>query len=79
MVVRPHEGTLARPKDDRLNLMWALQADTSPVMALYDDHGKKIATLLDRITRHSPGLGASESEGESHRLWTVAMTGSWRR
>ena len=38
MVVRPHEGTLARPKDDRLNLMWALQADTSPVMVLYDDH-----------------------------------------
>ena len=34
--------------------------------------GKKIATLLDRITRHSPGLGASQSEGEGHRLWTVS-------
>lgn len=71
MVVRPHEGTLARPKGDRLHLMWALQADTSPVMALFEDKGQKIAGLLDRITHHNPGLHASELEGESHRLWVV--------
>ncbi len=71
MVVRPHEGTLARPKDDRLNLMWALQADTSPVMALYEDRERKVAGLLDRKLHHTPTLCAGESDGESHRLWAV--------
>lgn len=71
MVVRPHEGTLARPKGDRLNLMWALQANTSPVMALYEDRDQKIAGLLDKKLHHTPTLRTGESGGESHRLWTV--------
>jgi uncharacterized protein (DUF1015 family) len=72
MVVRPHEGTLARPRSDRLNLMWALQADTSSIMALYEDKGRKIAGLLERKTRHSPTMSSVESDGESHRLWAVS-------
>ncbi|GAJ23051.1 unnamed protein product, partial [marine sediment metagenome] len=28
MVIRPHEGTLAEPGNDRLSLLWALQANT---------------------------------------------------
>ena len=39
MVVRPHEGTLAEHKSDRLSLLWALQANTSPILALFEDQG----------------------------------------
>ena len=35
VVIRPHEGTLSEPRGDRLNLMWALQANTSPILAIY--------------------------------------------
>jgi uncharacterized protein (DUF1015 family) len=42
MVVRPHEGTLARAKSDRLNMLWALQTNTSPIMALYEDKEGKL-------------------------------------
>ncbi|GAI82690.1 unnamed protein product, partial [marine sediment metagenome] len=46
MVVRPHEGTLDEPKSDRLSLLWALQANTSPILALFEDQGQRIAPLL---------------------------------
>jgi uncharacterized protein (DUF1015 family) len=72
MIVRPHEGTLSRPKGDRLSLLWALKADTSPIMALYEDNGKKIAAALDAGTKGKPLFSVGDVDGESHRLWAIA-------
>jgi len=71
MVIRPHEGTLPRAKSDRLNMLWMLQANTSPVMSLYEDKDKEIASILKEQTRHKPSLQVSNSDGESHRMWAV--------
>jgi uncharacterized protein (DUF1015 family) len=76
MVVRPHEGTLAGAKGDRLNLMWALQANTSPIMALYEDGAGRVAELLDRETRRVSSLSAAAIDGESHRLRAVTDEGT---
>ena len=70
-VVLPHEGTLAKPKDDRLNLLWALHANTSPVMTLYEDSGGKVSSLLDMPTRGEYLLNANTENGESHYLWAL--------
>jgi len=74
MIVRPHEGTLSRPKSDRLNLLWALQADTSPVMALYEDSDKQISTLLNKPDREGTDLDIKLKDGESHRIRVVSDT-----
>jgi uncharacterized protein (DUF1015 family) len=71
MVVRPHEGTLAKAKSDRLTMLWTLQANTSPIMSLYEDASKAIAKELDAQTHHKPGFSTSNLNGESHRIWTV--------
>jgi uncharacterized protein (DUF1015 family) len=71
MVVRPHEGTLTRPKSDRLNLLWALQANTSPVMALYEDRDKGISSVTHKATRGKPILNIQPENGESHQVWAV--------
>ena len=71
MIIRPHEGTLARAKSDRLSMLWTLQANTSPIMALYEDKDKEIAALLKAPTRHKPAFSASSVNGESHRIWTL--------
>jgi uncharacterized protein (DUF1015 family) len=71
MIVRPHEGTLTRPKSDRLTLLWALRADTSPVMALYEDKDKQISSLLAKPTTGKPTLNIQLDNGESHRVWAV--------
>ena len=72
MIVRPHEGTLSRPKSDRLNLLWALQADTSPVMALYEDRDKRMSSLLDRSAREAAAVNIRLGNDESHRLRVVS-------
>lgn len=71
MIIRPHEGTLSKAKSDRLNMLWTLQANTSPIMALYEDRKGEIASLLDRETRKKPAYSASNVNGESHRVWSV--------
>jgi uncharacterized protein (DUF1015 family) len=70
-IVRPHEGTLSRPKSDRLNLLWALQADTSPIMALFEDRDGGISRALEARTSCRPLLTAGAGNGESQRLWAI--------
>jgi uncharacterized protein (DUF1015 family) len=71
MIIRPHEGTLARAKSDRLSMLWTLQANTSPIMALYEDRDKEITGLLNVPTHHKPALSATSMNGESHRMWLL--------
>jgi uncharacterized protein (DUF1015 family) len=79
MIVRPHEGTLASPKGDRLDLLWAVQANTSPVMSLYEDREKIIAPLLDKSTGNRLFLSTEDENGESHQLWAVSDDNIIRR
>ena len=72
MIIRPHEGTLSRPKNDRLNLLWALQADTSPAMALYEDRDNRISALLNKPDREEPAFDIKLKDGESHRVRVVS-------
>jgi len=74
MIVRPHEGTLSRPRGERLNLLWALQANTSPIMALYEDGEGKIASVLDTRAKTRSALSAENVDGENHRLWPITNT-----
>jgi uncharacterized protein (DUF1015 family) len=71
MVIRPHEGTLTRAKSDRLNLLWALQANASPVMSLYEDKSKEIASILRKQANHKPLFQIPNVDGESHRMRAV--------
>ncbi len=71
MVVRPHEGTLTRAKSDRLNMLWALQANASPVMSLYEDKNREIASIFKKQVNNKPVFQISSVDGESHRMWAV--------
>ena len=70
-VVRPHEGTLVKPKTDRLSLLWSLQANTSPILALFEDQGQHIATVLAAQARTKPVISSSSAGGEKHRVWAI--------
>ena len=69
MVVRPHEGTLAEHKSDRLSLLWALQANTSPILALFDDSGRQVSSLLAEPEQSQPII--SFAGGERHKVWAI--------
>jgi len=73
-VIRPHEGTLALPGNDRLSLLWALQANTSPILALYEDQ-EKIASLLALAEGSQPIISLSTATGESHHIRAITEPG----
>ncbi len=70
--VRPHEHTMARPKEDRLRLLRACRANTSPVFALYrDPHGAVTSALQDATSGRSP-VAVAEAAEERHTLWPIS-------
>jgi len=71
MVVRPHEGTLAEPKGDRLSLLWALQANTSSILALFEDQGHQVSSLLVAQGQGKPIISLSPVNGERHNIWAI--------
>jgi uncharacterized protein (DUF1015 family) len=71
MVVRPHEGTLSEPKSDRLSMLWTLQANTSPILALYEDSKGKVSSILEAKSHVEPVIGTRLEDAESHQLWAV--------
>ncbi|MFC1983552.1 DUF1015 domain-containing protein [Chloroflexota bacterium] len=72
MVIRPHEGTLAEPKDDRVSLLQALQANTSPILALFADQGQRISSLLTaQESKNKPLISVSSLNGEGHNIWAI--------
>jgi len=72
-VVRPHEGVLAEHKGDRFSLLWALKANTSPILALFEDRGQQVAKLLTKAGESRPLADFSESNGERHELRAITQ------
>ncbi|MDQ6796912.1 MAG: DUF1015 domain-containing protein, partial [Actinomycetota bacterium] len=69
--VLPHEHTMSRPKDDRLNLMRACRANLSPIWGL------SLATGLSQLCEVTgpPLARCTDAEGVHHRLWRVTQPG----
>lgn len=68
----PHECTHSKPKADRLNLMRACNANTSPIFSLYNSPEKKASTVIERtISSNAPYLEAKDTDGAVHRLWII--------
>ena len=69
--VYPHECTHSRPKHDRLSLLKACEASTSPIFSLYKSSADGITNILSRITLTRPYLQAIDFSGNLHRLWQI--------
>lgn len=69
--IRPHEFTMSRPKEDRLNLLRATRANISPVYALTRDESGAFAAALDRVTG-TPVADADDLLGHHHRLAVIS-------
>jgi uncharacterized protein (DUF1015 family) len=70
-IIRPHEGTLAEPKSDRISLLWALRANTSPVLALFEDQKQSLSSLLTAQELGKPVISINSSSEERHNVWAI--------
>lgn len=70
-IIRPHEGTLAEAKSDRISLLWALKANTSPIMAMYEDRERCLSSVLELPKTNNLLLSLGSDYGERHEIWQV--------
>lgn len=70
-VVLPHEETMAKPKEDRLQLMRATACNLSPLFLLFDDPVGTVGLLMAEAASLPPSAEADTGNGQLHRLWVV--------
>jgi uncharacterized protein (DUF1015 family) len=69
--IRPHERTHPGPKEDRLKLTRATQANLSPIFALFDDPEEQAWNALSPATQSPPWGEATDEDGTDDRLWRI--------
>jgi uncharacterized protein (DUF1015 family) len=69
-IVLPHENTLAKAREDRLQLLRACSANFSPIMCLYDDPQGRIRRLLGHYAANAE-VQIKDEAGEGHILQPI--------
>lgn len=69
--ILPHERTMPKPKDDRLNVLRSCRANLSPVWGLSLAEG--LAGLCE--LPGPPDGRATDTEGVHHRIWRITQPG----
>jgi uncharacterized protein (DUF1015 family) len=69
--IRPHERTHPGPREDRLRLTRATQANLSSIFSLYSDPQGAAWAALAPATQAPPWGEVTDDEGTRHRLWRV--------
>ncbi len=74
--IHGHEATLAEPREDRLKLMLACDAQFSSILALYTDEKPTLTDALrDHVSSRKPKVEAELGEFGTSRLWAVTDPG----
>lgn len=67
-----HEHTRAEPKEDRLKLIRQVQANLSPIFAIFSDRNRVIQrTFRAHIQNKKPFFDITDRENVRHKLWKL--------
>ncbi|MBR6523202.1 MAG: DUF1015 domain-containing protein [Clostridia bacterium] len=69
--VVPHQETVSRAKNDRLNLMTSCGANFNPVCALYEDVENQLASIINSATAQEPETTVKTIDGVVQKLWVI--------
>ncbi len=75
--IYPHEHTLAKPKEDRMNLMKACNANLSQVFTFFEDKDAEISSSLHKMSGGDQGIGVTpdvdftDIYGVKNSLWAI--------
>ena len=70
-VILPHEFTLSKAKEDRMNLMKATNCNFSQIYALYMDEKHTTLNTLESLSQGIPDASFTDNDQITHRLWIV--------
>ncbi|MFH1412331.1 MAG: DUF1015 domain-containing protein [Candidatus Omnitrophota bacterium] len=70
--VLPHEYTLAKPKEDRMNLIKQVKGNLSPIFSLYEDKNGEVSDILERGIKGKTPLIDIICDEIRHMLWRLS-------
>ncbi len=70
-IIRPHERTVDKTVDERLDLLRATNADLEPILLLSDDNGGLDPLLTEDVTAGAFLVEHQDSFGNRHRLYRL--------
>lgn len=70
-IILPHEFTLSKAKEDRLNLMKATNCNFSQIYSLYMDGGKNTLGKIDSLSMSEPDIQLQDNDNVTHRMWII--------
>ncbi|MBN1191100.1 MAG: DUF1015 domain-containing protein [Dehalococcoidales bacterium] len=70
-IIRPHENIIPRAKSDRMSMLRSCGANTSPVLAIYEDQDRSISALIESAGEGTPLIEAPGDNGEYHLVQAV--------
>lgn len=71
-IVLRHERTLDGPKEDRLMLRRATQAQLSPIFLLFHDANATLQRLHSEVSSLAPDVEVTTEDGVTHALWVLS-------
>lgn len=71
-VIRPHERTFPRAKEDRLRLVTACRANLSPIFGIYPERTGALEPARAQSAAEAPWIDVSDEGGDRHRVWRLA-------
>jgi uncharacterized protein (DUF1015 family) len=70
--IYPHEHTHVAPKQDRLRVIKAVEANLSPIFTIYSDPKKTtVAFFREAVKKDAPLFVAVDGDGGTNKLWRV--------
>lgn len=70
--VKAHEKTLKGPKEDRLKLLRAVEANFGHIFMLYEDPSRRASGAVDgEVAGTAPDMEARDDFGNRHLLWRI--------
>ena len=70
-VIFPHERTLTRSKEARLELLRQTRTHLDQIFMLYEDPTRHIDSVLDYAAQGKPDIEVEDEYGVLHRMWVV--------
>ncbi len=70
-IILPHEFTLSKAKEDRLNLMKATNCNFSQIYTLYSDKESTTISKLDKLSERIPDIELTDGDNVTHRMWII--------
>lgn len=69
--ILPHEKTLQKPKDDRLEVLAACRTNLSQIYGLYSDSKNAVSKIFDKAQKTVPLINAISEDGVIHNIYPI--------